>query len=126
MSLSQLSRKVPPGLRFVTSLLFDWKLVSLPLILYGIFKPKFWQTILVFPVTLPVSIAAMVFLRDYRYAKRRDELGAGFPRPIPSKSFGGLDVVKSLRWEYHFGYIGEFLSFGYRRSCCRVNTKTGF
>ena len=107
MSISQLSRKVPPGLILIGSLLSNWKLVSLPLILSGVFKPNFWQTILIFPATLSISIAIAVYLRNRRYAKRQKELGAVLPPPIPSKSFGGLDVLRSLRWEYHFGYIGD-------------------
>lgn len=107
MSISQLSRKVPPGLTLIGSLLFNWKLVSLPLILLGAFKPNFWQTILIFPTTLSISIVATVYLRNRRHVKRQNELGAVFPPSIPSKSFGGLDVLKGLRWEFHFGYIGD-------------------
>lgn len=108
MSLSQLSRMVPPGLTLIGSLLFNWKLVSLPLILLGVFKPNCWQTILIFPTTLSISFATVVYLQNRSHAKRRKELGAEFPPSIPSKSFGGLDVLSALRWEYHFGYIGDF------------------
>ncbi|KAF9645457.1 cytochrome P450 [Thelephora ganbajun] len=110
MSLSQLSKKVPPGLALIGSLLFNWKIASLPLTLLGIFRPNFWQAILIFLATLPVSVAILVSLRDRRYAKRQKELGARLPPPIPSKSFAGLDVLKDLRREYHFGYIGELVS----------------
>ena len=107
MFLSQLSRKVPPGLTLIGSLLSNWKLVSLPLILLGVFKPNFWQTVLIFLATFPISIAVLVCVRNRCYAKRQEELGAVFPPLIPSKSFGGLDILRSLRWEYHFGYIGD-------------------
>ena len=113
MSLSRLWKKVPPGPKFVASLLFDWKLFSLPLILSGVFKPNFWQTILIFSTSLPISVAALVSLRNYRYAKKEKDLGAESPPSVPSKIFGGLDVVKDLRWEYHSGHLGDF-SFRYQ------------
>ena len=103
----QLSRKVPPGLTLIGSLLSNWKLVSLPLILSGIFKLNLWQTILIFPATLSISIVTAVYLRNCRYAKRLKKLDAVLPPQIPSNSFGGLDVLKGLRWEYNFGYIGD-------------------
>ena len=107
MPLSQLPRKVPPGLTFIFSLLLDWRLAPLPAILIGIFKPNFWQTTLTFLATLPVSVGAAVWLKNLHYAKRQKELGADLPPRISSKSFGGLDILKGLRWEYHFGYIGN-------------------
>jgi len=107
MSISQLSRKIPPGLALIGSLLSNWKLISLPLILSGVFKPSFWQAVLIFLVTLSTSVVTAVYLRNRRYSKRQKELGAVLPPSIPSKSFGGLDVLKALRWEYHFGYIGD-------------------
>ena len=103
----QLSRKVPPGLTLIGSLLSNWKLVSLPLILSGVFKLNFWQTILIFLATLSISIVTAVYLRNRRYAKRLKKLDAVLPPQVPSNSFGGLDVLKGLRWEYHFGYIGD-------------------
>lgn len=110
MSLSQLSKRVPPGPKFLASLLVNWKLVSLPLVLLAIFKPGLWLAALIFPATLPVSLAVLVILRRYRDARRRKELNAESPPSIPSKSLGGLDIVKSLRWEYHFGYIGNLVT----------------
>jgi hypothetical protein len=113
MSLFRLWNKVPPGLRFIVSLSFNWKLVSLPLILSGVFKPNFWQTILIFSTSLPISVAVLVCLRNYRHAKKEKELGAESPPSVPGRIFGGLDVVKDLRWEYHFGHIGDS-PFGYQ------------
>ena len=107
MSFSQLWKKIPPGPKFVVSLLFNWKLFSLPLILSGVFKSNFWQTILIFSISLPFSVAALVCLRNYRQAKKEKELGAESPPSVPSKVFGGLDVVKDLRWEYRFGHLGD-------------------
>jgi hypothetical protein len=122
MSVSQLSRRVPPGLTLIGSLLSNWKLISLPLILSGVFKPNLWQTILIIPTTLSISIARAVYLRNRHYAKRQKELGAVLPPSIPNKSFGGLDVLKGLRWEYRFGYIGDSSpDEGLRRS---MNAKT--
>lgn len=106
----------------VGSLLSNWKLVSLPLILSGVFKPNFWQAILIFLATLPVSIAALVCLRNRNHAKRQKELGAELPPSIPSKSFGGLDVLKGLRWEYYFGYIGDS-HFRCERFCRSINIR---
>ena len=114
MSPSQLWRKVPPGLRCIISLSLNWKLVSLPLILSGILKPNFWQMILIFLTSLPFSIATLVCLRNHRHANRQKELGVELPPFIPSKTFGGLDVVEALRWEFRFGYMGDS-SFGYQR-----------
>lgn len=122
MSLSRLLRKVPPGLTLIGSLLSNRKLVSLPLILLAVFKPNFWQTILIFPATLLISIAAVVYLRNRRYAKKQKELGAELPPSIPSQSFGGLDVLKALRWEYHFGYIGDSYS-EHERLCHSMSVK---
>ena len=107
MSLSQLSRRVPPGLTFVGSLLFNWKLISLPLVLSGVFRPNVWQMILMVPITLPISIATVVYLRNRSYAKRQQELGTILPPSIPYESFGGLDLLKTLRREFYFGYIGN-------------------
>lgn len=104
---SQLSRKAPPGLVLIGSLLLNWRLVSLPVILLGIFKPNIWKTILIFLATLPISVATVVCLRNLRYAKRLKDLGADLPPLLPSKSLGGLDLIKSLRWEYRFGYLGN-------------------
>jgi len=122
MSLLQLSRKVPPGLTLIGSLLSNWKLVSLPLILSGAFKANFWQAVLIFLATLPISIAVLVCLRNRRHAKRQKELGAELPPSIPSKSFGGLDVLKGLRWEYYFGYIGDSY-FRFKGLCRSMNIK---
>lgn len=110
MVFAGLSRKVPPGPRLILSHLFNWKLVSLPLILFGIFRPSFWQAILILPATFPISIAILVCLRDYRHARRQKKLGAVPPPSVPSNSFAGLDVVKALRWEYQFGYTGDLVS----------------
>ena len=107
MTPSQLSKKVPPGFTFIGSLLLNWRLVSLPVILSGIFKPNIWQTILIFLVTLPISVATVVCLRNLRYTKRLKGLGAELPPLLPSKSVGGLDLLKDLRWEYRFGYLGD-------------------
>lgn len=123
MSPSQLWRKIPPGLRYIISLLFNWKLVSLSLILSGVFKPNFWQTVLIFSASLPISIAALVCLQNHRHAKRQRELAAELPPFIPTTTFGGLDVVKALRWEYHFGYIGNS-SFVHKKVCHSANAKT--
>lgn len=120
--LSQLPRKVPPGPTFIGSLLLDWRLVPLPAILLGIFKPNFWQAILTFLVTLPISIGTVVCLKNLHCAKRQEKAGAELPPPISSKSFGGLDIVKGLRWEYHFGYIGDCY-FGHERLHRRTNAK---
>jgi len=122
MSLFQPSRKVPPGLTLIGSLLLNWKLVSLPVILLGVFKPNFWQAISILLVAPPVSITAVVCLRNHRFAKKQQELGAEFPPLIPTKSLGGLDVLKGLRWEYYFGYIGDYYS-GCERPCYIVSTK---
>ena len=108
MSLSQLPTKVPPGLTLIGSLLLNWRLVSLPLILSGIFKPNIWQTILVFLATLPISVALVVCLRNLHRTKRLKELGAELPPPLTSRLPGGLDLLKGLRWEYRFGYLGDF------------------
>jgi hypothetical protein len=99
-------------LRYITSLFLDWKLISLPLILSGVLKPNFWQAILIFLSTIPVSIAILIYLRNHQYARRWKEAGAEFPPQIPSQTLGGLDIVQSLRWEYHFGFIGDPY-FGY-------------
>jgi len=107
MAPSWSSRKAPPGLVLVSSLLLNWRLVSLPVVLSGIFKPNIWQTILIFLATLPISVATVVCLRNLRYAKRLKELGAELPPLLPSKSLGGLDLLKALRWEYCFGYLGD-------------------
>ena len=108
MSPSQLLRKTPPGLILIGSILLNWRLVSLPVILSGIFRPNVWQTISIFLATLPISVAAAVCLRNLRYAKRLKELGAEFPPLLPGKSLGGLDLLKALRWEYRFGYLGDY------------------
>ena len=107
MFLSQLPTKVPPGLTFIGSLLLNWRLISLPLILSGIFKPNIWQAILIFLATLPISVALVVCLRNLHRAKRLKELGAELPPLLASKSPGGLDLLKGLRWEYRFGYLGD-------------------
>lgn len=107
ITLSRLSRKLPPGLTFVGSLLFNWKLVSLPLILSAVFRPNLWQTILMIPFTLPISIATVVYLQSRRYAKRQKELGTRLPPSVPYESFGGLDLLKTLRREFYYGYIGN-------------------
>ena len=90
-------------LTLIGSLLLGWKLVSPTVILLGIFKPNPWQAILIFLATLPISIAIVVGLGNLRSAKRQKELGAELPPPIHNESLGGLDVLKSLRWEYRFG-----------------------
>lgn len=125
MSSSLSWRKVPPGLRFIASLSLDWKPLSLFLILSGVFKPDFWQAILIFSISLPLSVAALVCLRNYRHAKRQKQLGAEFPPSIPSRTFGGLDVVKALRREYHFGYIGDS-SLEYPQLRYRINAESAF
>ena len=63
--------------------------------------------ILIFPTTLFISVVTVVYLRNRSYEKRQKELDVEFPPSITSKSFGGLDGVKELRWKYHFGYIGN-------------------
>lgn len=110
MSLLRLPKKFPPGLRFTASLLCNWKLLSLPLILSAVFKPNFWQAVFISLVALAVSSAALIFLRDHHYAKRRGETGAEFPPLIPSKTFGGLDIVQALRRETQSGYLGMRIS----------------
>ena len=61
-----------------------------------------------FSATLPISIGAVARFRNLHRTNRQKELGARLPPSIPSKSFGGLDILKSLRWEYHFGYLGDY------------------
>lgn len=123
MLFSKTSRKVPPGITFTGSILLNWKIVSLPLTLLGIFRPNLWQAILLLLATLPISIAAVVCFRNLRHAKRMKELGAELPPLIPTKSFGGLEVLKGLRWEYHFGYLGNS-DFRRERINYRMNTRT--
>ena len=105
-----LSRKCPPGLAFIASLLLNWKLVSLPVVLLAIFKPSFWPATLIFLTALPLSVVALVCLQNLRHVRRQTELGAELPPPIPTKSVGGLDLLKEFRWEYHFGYLGDCYS----------------
>jgi len=122
MSSSQLSKRLPPGLVFTGSLLLNWRLLFLPVILWGIFKPNIWQAILIFLATLPISTATVLYLRNRRYTKTLKELGAEFPPLLPSKSPGGVDLLKSLRWEYRFGYLGDFyLSCGSFAQCKHKN-----
>ena len=104
-NLSQLSKKVPPGLVVVGFLLFNWKRVSPPLIILGTLKLKSWQVILIFLTTPPISIATLVCPQNYCYATRQIEgpWPAVLPPSILGNAFGGLDILKRLRREHQFG-----------------------
>jgi hypothetical protein len=104
----------PPGIPFLFSRIFEASVLPATIYVLGVFarnQMRFdvspWLVAITAILSSPLSIAVSISWRAFSDRWNAHSKGAVLPPMVPSKRFGGLDLLAALAENIKSGYLGE-------------------